>query len=74
MMIPERVPLGPKIDFSALAESYDLTGGQIKNAIFRAASMAAVGASLGQLVTEENLVNAAEQEAALASGRKIGFC
>ena len=36
-LIPAQVPLDEEIDFELLAEDYELTGGQIKNAIIRAA-------------------------------------
>ena len=36
-LIPKQVPLEDEIDFEILAEDFELTGGQIKNAIIRAA-------------------------------------
>ncbi len=36
-LIPPAAPINPDVDFEELAELYELTGGQIKNAIVRAA-------------------------------------
>ena len=41
MIIPEEVPLAEDVDFEKLAW-FDMTGGNIKNAVFRAASRAAL--------------------------------
>lgn len=38
---PDRTPLAADVDFHALAELYDATGGEIKNAVLKAAAMAA---------------------------------
>jgi len=40
-MIPVTAPLGPEVDFRALAERFQMTGGYIKNAAMRAAYLAA---------------------------------
>lgn len=41
MIIPEEVPLAEDMDFEKLAR-FDMTGGNIKSAVFRAASRAAL--------------------------------
>ena len=41
MIIPEEVPLAEDVDFEKLAR-FDMTGGNIKSAVFRAASRAAL--------------------------------
>jgi SpoVK/Ycf46/Vps4 family AAA+-type ATPase len=38
---PQKTPLGPDVDFRALAEQYEVSGGDIKNAVLKAAQMAA---------------------------------
>jgi SpoVK/Ycf46/Vps4 family AAA+-type ATPase len=38
---PSRTPLGPDVDFQALARRYELSGGDIRNAVLKAALMAA---------------------------------
>jgi SpoVK/Ycf46/Vps4 family AAA+-type ATPase len=38
---PERTPLGRDVDFRALAERFEVSGGDIKNAVLKAAQMAA---------------------------------
>lgn len=40
---PTRTPLDPDVDFHALAEKFPASGGQIKNAVFKAAQIAAAG-------------------------------
>ena len=41
MIIPEEIPLAEDVDFEKLAR-FDMTGGNIKSAVFRAASRAAL--------------------------------
>ena len=55
--IPARAEAGP-IDFQALAESYELSGGFIKVAAERAAFMAA---GVGEIITQELITLAIEQ-------------
>ncbi len=38
---PDKTPLAPDVDFHALADLFDASGGEIKNAVLKAASMAA---------------------------------
>jgi SpoVK/Ycf46/Vps4 family AAA+-type ATPase len=40
-MHPERTPLAPDVDFRALAEQYEASGGDIRNAVLKAAMAAA---------------------------------
>jgi ATP-dependent 26S proteasome regulatory subunit len=40
---PDRTPLAPDVDFAALAAAFPASGGQIRNAVFKAAQMAAAG-------------------------------
>ncbi len=38
---PDKTPLAPDVDFAALATEFDASGGEIKNAVLKAAAMAA---------------------------------
>jgi len=58
-LCPARAPLGPGVDFEALAKKHEITGGMIKNALLRAAYLACeagtpiTGAVLEEACTEE---------------------
>lgn len=53
-LIPKGTPLAEDVDFRYLGEAYDLSGGQIKNAVIRAAYRAcSIGEALGQFRLEE---------------------
>eukprot|EP00178_Gracilaria_changii_P026024 TRINITY_DN79959_c0_g1_i1.p1 TRINITY_DN79959_c0_g1~~TRINITY_DN79959_c0_g1_i1.p1 ORF type:complete len:141 (-),score=21.61 TRINITY_DN79959_c0_g1_i1:10-408(-) len=41
-LIPTECPLAPDVNFKTLGQRFELTGGSIKSAIFRAASRAAI--------------------------------
>ena len=62
-LIPKQTPLEPDVDFEFLAEAFELTGGQIKNAIVRAAYHCA---SKHEGLTQEALERAAQQQASAA--------
>lgn len=49
---PKKTPLAPDVDFRALAERYVVSGGDIKNAVIKAAAAAAAepGADLGKRI------------------------
>ncbi|MES4792588.1 MAG: ATP-binding protein, partial [Chloroflexota bacterium] len=38
---PDRTPLGPDVDFDALGREFVMSGGDIKNAVLKAAQLAA---------------------------------
>ena len=58
VLCPPEVPLAPDVDWKALAESYELTGGMIKNALLRAAYWAADrGSELTQPILEESCMD-----------------
>lgn len=63
ILLPQAVPREDDIDFNFLAETYDLTGGQIKNAIIRAAYQCM---SEGTGLTGRALENAAHRQAKAA--------
>jgi len=65
--IPPKAPFAEDIDWLALAEDFDFTGGYIKNSMLRAAQRAAEGEGL---ITHELLCRAAEAEMA-ETGRVI---
>lgn len=72
-MIPDRTPVNPDIDFARLGKKFEFTGGQIKNVIFRAASLAALRESPQQMISQEDLEAAAREELGVAQERKVGF-
>jgi SpoVK/Ycf46/Vps4 family AAA+-type ATPase len=65
--IPSKAPIADGVDYLALAEDFDVTGGYIKNAVVRAAQWAAEGEGL---ITQEMLAKAAEVEMA-ETGRLV---
>ena len=58
-LLPAEAALGPDIDYPALADRYEMTGGYIKNAAVRAAFLAAAD---GTAITTAHLVRAAKSE------------
>lgn len=64
-LIPRECPLDDDIDWDLVGESFELSGGNIKNAILRAAYKAARD---GRLITTQHIVSAAEAECR-ATGR-----
>ena len=58
---PRKTPLGPDVNFRALAELYAMSGGDIKNAVIKAAAAAAAepGSDLGKHITQSHLETAA---------------
>jgi SpoVK/Ycf46/Vps4 family AAA+-type ATPase len=55
---PEKTPLARDVDFAALAEKYEVSGGDIKNAVLRAAQMAAAeeGADRHKAIAQRHLL------------------
>ena len=64
-LIPAKTPLEPSIDFGRLAKKYELSGGNIKNAVLHAAYAACAENSA---IQERHLFMAAESEC-----RKLGL-
>ena len=63
LLIPAEAPLAPGVDFEFLARRYDFTGGNIKSAVFRAASRAALRSTPGErIITYEDLKRACDEE------------
>ena len=58
-MMPQEAMLAPNIDYARLARGYELAGGNIRNAVLRAAFLAA---SLGREIDMELLERAVELE------------
>ncbi|HKY06950.1 MAG TPA: ATP-binding protein [Candidatus Binatia bacterium] len=58
---PRKTPLGPDVDFRKLADLYAMSGGDIKNAVIKAAAAAAAepGPDLGKHITHSHLETAA---------------
>jgi SpoVK/Ycf46/Vps4 family AAA+-type ATPase len=62
-MHPKKTPLGPDVDFRRLAERYALSGGDIKNAVIKAAAAAAAepGPDLGKRICQGHFERATEE-------------
>jgi SpoVK/Ycf46/Vps4 family AAA+-type ATPase len=60
---PEKTPLAPDVEFRELAERYAVSGGDIKNAVIKAAAAAAAepGPDLGKRITQRHFQYAAEE-------------
>ena len=73
-LLPSRMPLAEDIDLVTLAEDFDLSGGQIRNAVVKAASRAALRQGSERCVSQQDLHDAAQTElAALNQPRTVGF-
>jgi SpoVK/Ycf46/Vps4 family AAA+-type ATPase len=57
---PKKTPLAPDVDFRALAERYAVSGGDIKNAVIKAAAAAAAepGPELGKRICQQHFERA----------------
>jgi SpoVK/Ycf46/Vps4 family AAA+-type ATPase len=60
---PKKTPLAPDVDFGRLAERYAVSGGDIKNAVIKAAAAAAAdpGPDLGKRICQRHFERAAEE-------------
>lgn len=69
---PQKTPIAPDVDFRALAERYAVSGGEIKNAVLKAAQRAAAepGADEEKQITQKHLIDAMEE--VLAAKRVMG--
>ncbi len=68
-LLPDTVPLTVDVDLEALARRFDLVGGHIRNAVFKAAFRAA---SADRPLRQDDLVRAAREERDAANGVKRG--
>jgi SpoVK/Ycf46/Vps4 family AAA+-type ATPase len=59
---PKKTPLAPNVNFQELAERYPMSGGDIKNAVIKAAASAAAekGADLGKQIAQHHFDSAAQ--------------
>jgi SpoVK/Ycf46/Vps4 family AAA+-type ATPase len=66
---PRKTPLAPDVDFQELAERYAMSGGDIKNAVIKAAASAAAeaGPDLGKHITQSHFESAAQDVLAVKS-------
>jgi len=72
-LLPDSVPTG-ELDFCGLGRRYDLSGGQIKNAVFKAAyRAAAAGGELSQIILERAAKEELEDHQGDGNGDAIGF-
>jgi SpoVK/Ycf46/Vps4 family AAA+-type ATPase len=69
---PQKTPLAPDVDFRALAERYEVSGGDIKNAVLKAAQMAAAedGEDRQKAIEQRHLI--AGMERVVASRKVMG--
>lgn len=60
---PKKTPLAPDVDFRRLAERHVMSGGDIKNAVLKAAAAAAAepGSDLGKRISQRHFETAAEE-------------
>jgi SpoVK/Ycf46/Vps4 family AAA+-type ATPase len=60
---PKKTPLANDVDFRALAEKYEVSGGDIKNAVIKAAAAAAAepGADVGKRIHQRHFERATEE-------------
>jgi SpoVK/Ycf46/Vps4 family AAA+-type ATPase len=60
---PQKTPLAPDVDFRGLAERYAVSGGDIKNAVIKAAAAAAAepGPDLGKRIGQRHFECATEE-------------
>lgn len=68
LLIPEETPLDDDVDFERLAR-HDMTGGNIKSSIFRAASRAALRSEGSRKLSMDDLEASAEEEVGKSSTR-----
>jgi len=63
MLIPSTAPLAADVDFNELGARFELTGGHIKSAVFRAAVEASLQSeSEKRVITMERLISAGQEE------------
>ncbi|KAL5457433.1 hypothetical protein EMCRGX_G034692 [Ephydatia muelleri] len=68
LLIPEETPLAADVDFEKLAH-FEMSGGNIKSAVFRAASRAALRLDQNRVLTMRDLEESAEEESGKNSTR-----
>lgn len=61
-LIPKRAPISSAVDFTKLAERFEFTGGQIANSICYASEWASNRAHPKAVITNDDLIAAAEEE------------
>jgi len=63
LLIPAAAPLKEDVDFEQLGQSFELTGGHLKSAVFRAAVEASLQTDQEKrIITMDRLVAAAQDE------------
>jgi len=74
-LMPPKLPVAPDLNLDKLADQFEFTGGDIKNAIIRAASMRAVNLDKTGAVTMQNFLDACRAIYSLQhkNGTRIGF-
>lgn len=73
-LLPKECPLGPAVNLSTLANRYELSGGDIKSALFRAASQAALRkADVDRILRMQDLEDACQEEIEKRAGKNGHF-
>ena len=63
MLVPKEAPIAPDVDFNQLGQRFELTGGHVKSAVFRAAVEASLHSDPEKrIITMERLVAAGQDE------------
>lgn len=63
LLIPVEAPIAADVDYDLLSRKYDMAGGNIKSAVFRAASRAALRpASVDRVICMLDLTKACDEE------------
>ena len=63
MLIPEAAPLGGDVDFDELGSRFELSGGHVKSAVFRAAVEASLQTEADKrIITMASLLSAGQEE------------
>ena len=73
-LLPDSVPVEEELDFERLGHLFELAGGDIKNAVFKAAFRAAnANGSISQVLLEEAGREVADSYGKGSGGAKLGF-
>lgn len=73
-LLPRKLPLAPDVDIETLAADYAFTGGDIKNAIFRAATKRAIDLEASREVTMYDFRHVCDEiRQKKSNGHKMGF-
>lgn len=72
-LVPPRMPVADDVDYQVLAKQFQFTGGDIKNAIMRAASIRAVDLEHSTAVTQKDFIDACKEMTTIKQDRQKGI-